>query len=233
MKTSIILPTYNEKDSIIDLIETLNLLLTKDGFDFEIIVVDDNSPDKTGTLVNEKYANYGDISCIIRKDERGLASALKTGIINAKGDSVLLMDTDFNHDPFAAPEMMKLISEYDVVSGSRYIKGGGMMGSKLRYWGSYLFNHFIRIMTGVDTKDNLSGFVIFRKEILKDFDLNQIFTGYGDYYIKFLYRCKKLKLKIREIPVVYKLRVGGDSKTNFVRHLLGYILTVIKITLGK
>ncbi|RMF92320.1 MAG: glycosyltransferase [Candidatus Schekmanbacteria bacterium] len=233
MKTSIILPTYNEKDSILDLVEILILLLNKEKFEFEIIVVDDDSPDKTGYLVNERYSNYENISCIIRKNERGLASALKTGIERAEGDAILLMDTDFNHDPFVVPQMIRLITDYDIVSGSRYIKGGGMMGSKLRYWGSYLFNHFIRIMIGVETKDNLSGFVIFRRDILKDFDLDEIFTGYGDYYIKFLYRCKELDLRVCEIPVVYKLRQGGSSKTNFVRHLIGYIITVLKIKLDK
>ena len=233
MKTSIILPTYNEKESIIELIEVLSLLLEKKGLDFEIIVVDDDSPDGTGELVKERYPDSKNITCIIRKDERGLATAISLGILNASGDYILLMDTDFNHDPMQVPDIIGLLSKCDIVSGSRYITGGGMLGPRYRYWGSYLFNLFIRSAIGLGTTDNLSGFLVFKKDILKNFDIDKIFYGYGDYCIRFLHRAKQLNLKIIEIPVFYKLRYGGSSKTNFLIHSLEYVIAVIKIKIGK
>lgn len=233
MKTSIILPTYNEKESITELIEVLSLLLEKKGLDFEIIVVDDNSPDGTGALVKERYSDSKNITCIIRKDERGLATAISMGILNASGDYILLMDTDFNHDPMQVPDMIGLLSKCDIVSGSRYIAGGGMLGPRYRYWGSYLFNFFIRSTIGLDTTDNLSGFLAFKKDILKNFDIDKIFCGYGDYCIRFLHRAKQLNLKIIETPVLYKLRYAGSSKTNFFIHSIEYFLAVIKIKINR
>ena len=233
MKTSIILPTYKEKESILELIEVLCLLLEKKGIDFEIIVVDDNSPDRTGALVKELYADSKSITCIIRKDEKGLATAIGAGISKASGDYILLMDTDFNHDPMQVPGMIGRLPKCDIVSGSRYIPGGGMLGPRYRYLGSYLFNFFIRLAIGLDTTDNLSGFLAFRKDILENFDMDKIFYGYGDYCIRFLHRAKQLNLKIIEIPVFYKLRYGGSSKTNFLIHSLEYVIAVIKIKIGK
>ena len=233
MKTSIILPTYNEKESIIELIEVLSLLLEKKGLDFEIIVVDDDSPDGTGELVKERYPDSKNITCIIRKDERGLATAISLGILNASGDYILLMDTDFNHDPMQVPDIIGLLSKCDIVSGSRYITGGGMLGPRYRYWGSYLFNLFIKSAIGLDTTDNLSGFLVFKKDILKNFDIDKIFYGYGDYCIRFLHRAKQLNLKIIEVPALYKLRYDGSSKTNFLIHSIEYLLAVIKIKINR
>lgn len=233
MKISVVLPTYNEKESIVDLIDTLDKILTSEMVDFEIVVVDDNSLDGTGLFVKQRYGGLKHITCIIRKHERGLATAIKAGILNSSGEVILLMDTDFNHDPFRIPEMVKVIPKCDIVSGSRYLPGGGMMGSQGRYWGSYVFNSFIRLMLGLKTRDNLSGFVLFRKSILSAFNLDKIFFGYGDYYIRFLYCASKCNLNIIEIPVVYKLRCGGNSKTNFLTHTFEYIKTVIEIKLNK
>ena len=233
MKTSIILPTYNEGESIIELIEVLSLLLEKNGMDFEIIVVDDDSPDGTGQLVKDRYPGSKNITCIVRKDKRGLATAIRMGILNASGDVIVLMDTDFNHDPERVPGMIELLSKCDIVVGSRYTAGGGMLGPQYRYWGSYLFNLFIRMTIGLETADNLSGFTIFKKDILKNFDINKIFYGYGDYFIRFLHRARQLNLKVIETPVFYKLRYAGKSKTNFFIHSLEYVLAVIKIKIGR
>lgn len=232
MKISVVLPTYNERESIVELIKALDKIFTSENIDFEVIVVDDNSPDGTGVFVKECYKGARRIKCIIRERERGLATAIKVGIRNSSGEEILLMDTDFNHDPSYVPEMARAISKCDIVSGSRYLPGGGMMGPQARYWGSYLFNSFIRFTLGLKTRDNLSGFVLFRKNILRGLDPDKIFRGYGDYYIRFLYGARRLNLNIVEIPVVYRLRCGGDSKTNFFTHTLEYVRTVIDVKLN-
>lgn len=233
MKISIILPTYNEKENISDLIKILSLLLEREWPDFEIIVIDDNSPDGTGYLVAKEYANSAHVTCVIRDKERGLASALKTGILRSTGEIIILMDADFNHDPFKVTDMISLLDRYDVVSGSRYLPGGGMLSSPFRYWGSYFFNSFIRLTTGLVTTDNLSGFVAFRRNILGNLDLDEIFFGYGDYYIRFLCYLGKLNLNLVEIPVTYKMRCGGSSKTNLFSCLIKYTLAVMAIKIKR
>jgi len=230
---SVILPTYNEIYNIVDLIETLCMLMDKKEIKAEIVVVDDNSPDGTGRLVAERYNNNSQVKCIIRENERGLATAIKTGILNSKGDVIVIMDTDFNHDPFKLPEMIAINDHYDIVSGSRYVWGGGMLGSRFRYWGSYFFNLFIRAILGLETRDNFSGFVVFKRQILDKFDMDYVFRGYGEYYIRFLWYAKKLNLKVIEVPVMYKLRQGGESKTNFLRCLFVYALTALQLKLRE
>lgn len=229
MMLSLILPTYNERDCIIELINALEENLSRNRIDYEIIIVDDHSPDGTAELVEERFKETPHIRCIVRNNQRGLASAIKMGILNSSGQILLFMDTDFNHNPSLVSKIVSLTSSYDIISGSRYIPGGGMLGPVYRYWGSFLFNLFVRLTLGLKTRDNLSGFVAFRRDILKDFNLDDIFRGYGDYYIRFLYRARELNLKVLEIPVIYKLRYGGNSKTNFLKHTFKYILTVINI----
>jgi dolichol-phosphate mannosyltransferase len=143
------------------------------------------------------------------------------------------MDTDFNHNPEIIPMMVRYLEDFDIVIGSRFVGGGGMKGSQTRYWGSYLFNAFIKLMLGVRSNDNLSGFFVVKKSLFADAPMNLIFKGYGDYFIKLLYFISHKKFSILEIPVVYDERLSGVSKTNFLKHLMGYTLTVIKLYLGK
>jgi dolichol-phosphate mannosyltransferase len=232
MKTSVILPTYNEKDSIIQLITEIKRVLTSEYTDFEIVVVDDNSPDGTYRLVTSHFANDPAVVPLLRTNEKGLATAILHGILQSKGDKVVVMDTDFNHPPELIPLMVKITDYFDIASGSRYVIGGGMETSRFRYLGSKLFNKFIHYTLGVRTTDNLSGYFAFKKDILDGVDLKSIFYGYGDYFIRFLYVMQKNKRFILELPVVYKDRQGGLSKTNLKNELINYTRTVLKIKFG-
>lgn len=230
---SVILPTYNEKDSIIDLIEKIKRISSANEIDCEIIVVDDDSPDGTSQLVRKNFTGNNKVKLIVREKERGLATAIKTGLLKACGEIVVLMDTDFNHDPHDIPRLLVHCKDFDFVVGSRYVPGGGMLTSKFRFIASYLFNLFIRVILLVPIKDNLSGFLVFRKEIIKEFDLDKIFYGYGDYCIRLLYLARKKGFKIKEVPVIYKFRHGGESKTRFTKHFAEYILTVLRLRVLK
>ena len=232
-KVSIILPTYNEVDSVSDLIDVILLVVEKNRIPTEIIVIDDNSGDGTAAVVQGKSEINPAVKCIVRENERGLASAIKRGIMEATGDVIMIMDTDFNHDPLKIPEFINLLSYYQIVSGSRYVWGGGMLGPKWRYWGSYLFNVLIRSFLRMATKDNLSGFVAFDKSILGRMNLDEVFSGYGEYYIRFLWIAKKNNLSLIEIPVIYKMREGGKSKTNFFKYLLIYFATVLELRVKR
>jgi len=222
-KISVILPTYNEKDNILPLINCISNEL-KD-YNFEILVIDDDSPDGTGQRVlDSKKKN---VRTIIRKTDKGLASAIKHGIIQSKGDIVVIMDTDFNHHPKYIPRLLHYLPEYDISIGSRFVKGGGMEGAKIRWYASYMINLFIRTMLKLKTRENLSGFLAIKKEVLSHINLNKIFKGYGDYNIRLFNEVRGKKIK--EIPVIYKKRLYGESKTRLIGHLIQYIKTVIRL----
>lgn len=233
MKVSVILPTYNERDSIVLLVREISDILSREMLDFEVIVVDDNSPDGTHQLLCEVFPENPGVKALLRVNEKGLASAIMHGIRNATGDTVVVMDTDFNHPPNLIPLLIKITEYFDIAVGSRYVIGGGMETSRARYLGSKLFNKFIHYTLGVKTTDNLSGFFAFKSHILNGINLEAIFYGYGDYFIRFLYIMQRNKRFILEIPVVYKDRKGGLSKTNIRKELLRYTTTVIKIRFGR
>ena len=233
MKVSVILPTYNEKESILLLIREISEILSHELLDYEIVIVDDNSKDGTYQLIVDAFGNDPCIVPILRLNEKGLASAILHGIRNSTGDILVVMDTDFNHPPKLIPLLIKITGYFDIAVGSRYVIGGGMETSRLRYFGSKLFNKFIHYTLGVRTTDNLSGFFAFNKSILDGIRPEAIFYGYGDYFIRFLYVMQKRKKIILEIPVFYEDRKGGLSKTNLKKELLRYSVTVFKIRFGK
>ncbi|EKD93435.1 MAG: Dolichyl-phosphate beta-D-mannosyltransferase [uncultured bacterium] len=230
MDLSIILPTYNEKEAVVELIQVLLSSLKSRNINPEIIVVDDNSPDETGLIVKEKFKDVPNVRCIIRK-ERGLATATRRGIEEASSEIILLMDADFNHDPHYVPQMYEILKkyDYDAVNGSRYVWGGDMHGPRGRYYGSYTFNMFLNLLLFIQTQDNTGIFFMFRKKLISHLNMKAIFNGYGDFFMRLLYALKLLKIKLIEIPVVYKERHSGKSKTFFYKYLFQYTWTAIKI----
>jgi dolichol-phosphate mannosyltransferase len=225
---SVILPTYNERDNIIPLIRIINKQLYK--YTFEIIVVDDHSPDGTANKVKNSFRTDKRISVYVRKSDRGLAKSICLGLENARGEWILVMDTDFNHNPEVIPRFLKYTNSYDMIVGSRYVTGGGME-NKLRYIFSYLYNLVTRAVLSLKTHDNLSGYYLVRKDVVANLDRNNIFRGYGDYFIRLLYAANKLNLCIREIPVYYKNRVAGTSKSVLLNMLFSYTRTIITLSI--
>jgi dolichol-phosphate mannosyltransferase len=167
----------------------------------------------------------------VRRGERGLASAIRRGIAEARGDVVVVMDSDGNHDPALLPLMVRCAEEFDVVIGSRYVLGGGMPYSALRYWGSYAFNVVIRAVLGLRIHDNLSGYLAFRRSLLDRLDADRIFYGYGDYAIRLLHQLVRRGGRVLEIPTVYGLRKGGESKTRVLAYLWTYLASVLRLRL--
>ena len=233
MNLSVILPTYSEAGHIVNLIKEV-LKIGEDGeFNIEVVLVDDNSPDGTNQLVKESFQGDERIKIFVRESERGLASAIHFGIRKATNDYLVVMDTDFNHHPNLIPKMARELKDFDIVVGSRFISGGGMEGPQFRYWASYFFNIFIKFILGVRTNDNLSGFFVTSQKVIKDLDCKNIFDGYGDYFIRLLYQASRKGFSILEMPVFYQRRPSGKSKTSFIFHTLGYIVTIFKVRFGK
>lgn len=229
---SVILPTYNEVGNIIELIKKILFVTSNNSIGCEIVVVDDNSPDGTAECVRKHFCDVENVKLIVRKDKKGLATAIKRGLLEASKDIVVIMDTDFNHNPEKIPMMIKYLEDFDIIVGSRYVSGGGMKGHQIRYWGSYLFNAFIKLMLGIHSNDNLSGFFACRRSIFSEIPINKVFKGYGDYFIRLLYAVNKNKFSLLEIPVIYEERLSGSSKTNFLMHLIDYTITVFKLYFG-
>jgi dolichol-phosphate mannosyltransferase len=226
-----VLPTYNEKENIGDLIQTILEVLSPLTIQKQIIVVDDNSPDGTADLVRKRFSSQPEVFLLLRKEERGLATAIAKGIEQSQGDVIAVMDTDFNHHPKDLVRLLEKISEADLVVGSRYITGGGMRTSTMRYLGSWVFNVFIRLVLGSPIKDNLSGFLVLKKKVINQLKNKNIFYGYGDYCIRLIHFARKAGLVIREVPVIYEFRLGGESKTDFIKYLVSYTKAVLALRL--
>ncbi|MFH1057870.1 MAG: glycosyltransferase [Pseudomonadota bacterium] len=222
---SVVLPTYNEIANIVPLVREIFDRTAAAGMACQVVVVDDNSPDGTAAALNEAFAGDGRLKLIVRTHERGLASALWRGVNEADHPVVVTMDSDFNHHPRDLVKVVSALAGHDFALGSRYVPGGGMNTSALRYRFSQAFNLLLRLMLGVATRDNLSGFLAGAKSLWLSFDPADIFKGYGDYAIRLLFRAQQRGLSIQEVPVVYENRLGGESKTRFVRHLLMYLRT--------
>jgi len=225
---SIILPTYNERENIIELLASIEESLAGQPFGYEAIVVDDNSPDGTAQAVRERYETRAQVRVCVRTTERGLATAIRYGIEQARGDTVVVMDTDFNHDPRMISQMVKLLEFYDVVIGSRFVMHGGM-AEKPRYLCSFIYNFMLRLLLRTQIQDNLSGFFAMRRDRLLSLDLDNIFIGYGDYFIRLLLVTWRQHLRLLEVPVFYQLRRHGQSKTAFLRVLRQYTVTALRL----
>lgn len=223
MKTSVILPTFNEKGNIVELINKINKYAKKVTESYEVIVVDDNSPDKTGYFCKSFFKSNNHVRVFIKLTNRGLASSIMYGVKKAKGDTLIIMDTDFSHDPKLIPLFLKKIRNYDIVIGSRYSKFGGGE-NKLRYFLSKVFNVYLKYALKIDITDFLFGYFCVRKDFLVENSLvnDYVFRGFGDYFIRLAYFIEKHNGRVIEIPAYYKNRVHGKSKSNLIKMLITY-----------
>jgi dolichol-phosphate mannosyltransferase len=158
-----------------------------------------------------------------------LATAVARGIDAARTDLIGVMDTDFNHHPRYLPAMLKELENADLVIGSRYLPGGGMKTSRFRFWGSWAFNAFIRSLLGSPVRDNLSGFLLGQRVLFERLRDKPIYYGYGDYAIRLIHYALQEGFVIREVPVVYEFRLGGESKTEFRKQLINYTRAVLAL----
>lgn len=223
---SVILPTYNESKNIKEVIDQVLHYLGKNS---EIIVVDDNSPDRTWEIV--KGIKDKRIK-LIRRYERGLASALSLGIKEAKSDVVVWMDADMSMPPSLIPRLLDELKVYDIAIGSRYVKGGKDARGFTRVLTSWLMNFFAFIVLNYNIRDYDSGFVASKKRV---FEKVKLYTaGYGEYCIRFLYEAAKVGFKVKEVPYTFTERKKGKSKTSehwwsMLRHAWFYGTTVLRL----
>ncbi len=221
MKTTVVLPTYNEAENLSKMIGALLGLPVND---LSILVVDDNSPDGTGQIADKLAAeNPGRVQVIHRAGKQGLGTAYVEGFREAvkNGADVLLqMDSDFSHSPTYIPEMVKTIEtcDCDIVLGSRYTKGGRLdeewgAGRKLLSW--WANSIYVRMILHTKVKDATGGFRLWRKEVLDGIDMNRIRSNGYVFQVETIYVAEKLGYKAIEIPIYFADRKEGTSKMSF------------------
>jgi dolichol-phosphate mannosyltransferase len=224
---SVILPTYNEADNIGRLIDAVEANVPG-GWDYQILVVDDNSPDDTFGKVSRAYADNPRIVPILRTVDRGFAKSIRTGIEQAGGQRIIIMDSDLTHDPVEIPRLLHVGEVYDFVSGSRFCAGGRMVDTS-HYLLSMAYNWLLRLLIRTQVQDNLGGYFTARRDMLLQLPLDEIFFGYGDYYFRLLHFVQKSGFSIVEVPAAYLLRSEGKSKSNWTRMLITYTVGAVRL----
>jgi dolichol-phosphate mannosyltransferase len=224
---TVVLPTYNEAGNIIDLVKSI-IDHIPSACDYEIIIMDDNSPDNTYGLVHDTFRENAAVVPVLRTADRGLAQSIRAGIEKARGDRIVVMDTDFTHDPAEIPKLLHVGEIYDLVSGSRFCQGGNMQDTR-HYIASMLFNWVLRVILRTQVQDNLGGYFTMRRERLMQLPLDRIFYGYGEYFFRLIHHAQRRGMSIVEIPAVYRVRVAGASKSSFGKLLFTYTLAAVRL----
>jgi len=216
LKVSVIVPTYNEKENIEALVTQLLALPTG----VHVIVVDDNSPDGTGALADRlAVESDGRVGVIHRAGKLGLGTAYIAGFKRALAegaDLICTMDADFSHNPRYIPAMVDKIGQgYDLVIGSRYVRGGGSTGCtfdrKLLSWGA---NAFARTMLSLRAHDTTAGFRCYRHAVLAGMGLDEIKASGYSFLIEMLYGVQRHGWRVGEVPIIFGNRRLGTSKVS-------------------
>lgn len=215
VEISIVVPTYNESGNIENLWQAISRTLK--GYDYEVVVVDDNSPDGTAKIVQGIIARDDRIRLMVREGKLGLGSAILDGFKAAEGDYLLMVDADLSHRPEDIKRLIDSRKKADIVIGSRYIKGGKIVGwpvkrkiiSRAAIW-------LVKLFFDLSVKDPVSGFALYKKETLERLDGNLKPSGYK-LLLEIL--AKSPGLTVIEIPITFINRKAGKSKLNFAEIL--------------
>lgn len=211
-KVLVIIPTYNELENVKKIIPAV----LDQGDNIDVLIVDDNSPDKTGEYVEELSKQNSRVKIIRREKKLGLGTAYIAGFkyaLENDYDFVFEMDADFSHDPKEINNFLEATKEADLVLGSRYINGVRVLNWPMRrLLLSYFASVYTRIITGLPIKDATGGFKCFRIDVLKAIDLNRIKSNGYSFQIEMTFKAYKKGFRIKEIPIVFVDRVKGKSK---------------------
>ena len=209
----VVLPTYNEAENLEAITERI---LARLGRDDRILVVDDNSPDGTGSIADRLAGEEPRIEVLHRPGKGGLGPAYLAGFARALeggADLILEMDADFSHDPADLPRLIAATERADLALGSRYVKGGGV-----EEWGlmrrivSRVGSAYARLVLGVRVRDLTGGFKCFRREVLERLDLDRVHANGYAFQIELTYRTIQGGFSVEEVPIVFRNRRKGSSK---------------------
>ena len=214
-KGLVVIPTYNEKENIHDIIKAVLEL----PYDFNILVVDDNSPDGTGEIADGLAEANDRIHVLHRPSKGGLGPAYIAGFmwgLERGYDLLFEMDADFSHRPDYLHDFMREIEHNDLVLGSRYITGVNVVNWPLvRLLISYFANRYSEIITGMPVRDATGGFKCYRREVLEAIDLDGVHSNGYAFQIEMSMKAYAKGFRIKEIPIVFYDRTKGTSKMSF------------------
>ncbi|MCC6449123.1 MAG: polyprenol monophosphomannose synthase [Candidatus Aureabacteria bacterium] len=227
-KSIVLIGTYNEQENLAALVG--EILALNAGLD--ILVIDDNSPDGTGRLADELAAAHPEVTVLHRPGKMGLGTAYVAGFRRALEhgyDRIVTMDADFSHEPGRLPGFLAAFATHDVVVGTRYMKGGGVVNWPphrliLSRGGSI----YTRLVTGMPLRDATGGFNAYRREVLETINLDSIRSEGYAFQIEMKFRAWKRGFRIAEMPIVFADRTRGKSKMSR-RIFLEAIFTVWKM----
>lgn len=215
MKKLVIIPTYNEKENIENIIKAVFSLEQ----DFHVLIVDDSSPDGTAAIVESLRKEFPtNLHLLIRKTKDGLGKAYIAGFkwaLEFGFDYIFEMDADFSHNPNDLPKLYEAALKGDMSVGSRYCNGVNVVNWPMsRVLLSYFASKYVRLVLGIPVFDTTAGFVCFSRNVLENIGLDQIkMTGYG-FQVEMKYKAFRKKYKIIEVPIVFTDRTEGVSKMN-------------------
>ena len=213
MKRLIIIPTYNEKENVVKMIRCL---MAKPE-EFDLLIVDDGSPDGTADLVRAEQQRFGDrLHLLERSGKLGLGSAYIAGFkfaLERGYDRIFEMDCDFSHNPDDLTRLDAMLEAKDVAIGSRYSVGVNVVNWPLgRLLMSYFASKYVRLVTRMPVADATAGFVGYRREVLEAIDLDRVaMNGYG-FQIEMKYSAWRLGFSVGEVSIIFVDRVEGTSK---------------------
>lgn len=232
MLTTIIIPTYKEKENITKLLPQIFAL----PLELEVIIVDDNSPDGTGEAVKKLQKIFPHLHLIARSGKMGLGSAYIEGFkkaLSIGAEYVMEMDADFSHDPKDIPKLIQAAQTVDLSIGSRKVAGGKIIG--WNWWRHFMSNGamwFSRLILGLKAKDVTAGFRCYARRIIETIPLNEIKSNGYAFQEEMLYRTQKSGFKIIEIPVTFTDRISGQSKLS-KKDIVEFFTTIIKLKFKK
>ena len=212
----VIIPTYNEKENIENIINAVFALPVM----FDVLIIDDNSPDGTAAIVERMQKQWdGRLHLLKRSGKLGLGTAYIMGFkwcLNAGYEFIIEMDADFSHPPKKLLELRQAcLDGADVAIGSRYVSGVNVLNWPMGHViMSYYASAYVRIVTGMNVRDTTAGFVCYRRNVLEAIDLDKIrFKGYA-FQIEMKFTAFKMGCRIKEVPIIFVNRVLGTSKMN-------------------
>lgn len=215
IKTTLVIPTYNERENIPPLFEAIFKL---DLPELHVLVVDDNSPDGTGQLVEELKKTYSDrVSVLHREGKQGLGTAYIQGFKKAIAEGAQIvgqMDADFSHPIEKIPVLLEVLQEVDVAIGSRYIPGGSL-DENWSFWRKGLSkfgNFYARTILGLSIKDVTGGFRLWRSVALSNLPLERVRSNGYVFQVEMVFLAQRLGLTFREVPIYFADRRWGTSK---------------------
>jgi dolichol-phosphate mannosyltransferase len=212
VRTLVVMPTYNERENLPQIVP---LVLAQDP-GIHVLIVDDNSPDGTGELADKLAGENERVHVVHRPGKQGLGTAYIAGFkwaLERDYEYVFEMDSDFSHNPEHIPQFLEAAQEYDLVLGSRYLRGVTVVNWPMsRLLLSYFANKYARVITGLPFTDTTGGFKCYRRKVLEEIDLDRITSEGYSFQIETTFRAWRKGFKIGEIKIIFTDRTEGTSK---------------------